>query len=213
MRPFSPRLLALAALLAAILPAGCGSKPPEGNALEEPNSAAAVASPAENEFNGKLSNLMNDLSVRYRPLEYEYDEDLLKILDRVEDRLAGRSEKLDPLPMKALTEDEQLAHFKECIERWSRKTGKTLRAELDPLKAEVASRKPGGPAFHPEFHKRFSAAFDEFIPIEVAEIRERRNVALHEQASPLLDEYRGQVPDAVRSAEETLNAPPYNVSK
>ena len=73
-------------------------------------------------------------------------------------------------------------HFRETLRRWKAKTGKDLRAEIDKLKAEVAARKPGGPPFHPDFHKHFSAVFDDLIPIEVAEIRERRNRYLHEKA-------------------------------
>lgn len=197
--------------LALALIAGCSPSTPEGNPLEEPGTAA-VADPSGAEFNSKLSDLMNETNARFRPVEYEFDEDLLAILDRVEARLSGKSETLEPLPMPKLDEAEQLAHFRETIRRWEAKTGKTLRAELDPLLAEVAARKPtGGPAFHPEFHKKFAAVFDDFIPIEVAEARERRNRALHEAARPLIEEYRSKAPEAVQRAEETLNAPPYNL--
>jgi hypothetical protein len=204
-----------AAVLIATLAcaAGCNQKPDEAPNVGPVGGTApaAAAEPEAGELNGKLSKLMVDLTARYRPLDYEYDEELLETLDRVEARLAGKSEALEPLPMPKLDEAEQLDHFRETVKRWSAKTGKSLRAEIDPLKAEVAARKPGGPSFHPDFHKRFSAAFDDFIPIEVAEVRERRNKALHEQAKPLLDEYRSRAPDAVKSAEQTLNAPPYNL--
>jgi hypothetical protein len=103
-------------------------------------------------------------------------------------------------------------HFRETIARWRAKTGKDLRAEIDPLKAQVAARKPGDPPFHPEFHKRFSAAFDALIPIEVAEIRERRNRVIHERAKPLLDAYRDKLPDIVLELETALNQPPYNLT-
>lgn len=199
--------------LLLVLLVGCGRGEPDGNPLEEPG-AASKLDPAGAEFNTKISGLMNDVNARYRPVEYEFNEDLLAILDRVESRLAGKIEKLDPLPMPKLDEAEQLDHFREVISRWSKQTGKTLRAELDPLLAEVAARKPaGGPAFHPEFHKKFAATFDAFIPIEVTEARERRNKALHEAAKPLLDEYRSKAPNAVKRAEETLNTPPYDSPK
>jgi hypothetical protein len=193
--------------------AGCNQKPDEGPDVGPVGKAAppAASEPEAGELNGKLSKLMGDLSARYRALDYEYDEDLLETLDRVEACLSGKSETLKPLPMPKLDEAEQLDHFRETVKRWSAKTGKTLRAAIDPLKAEVAARKPGDPPFNPDFHKRFSAAFDAFIPIEVVEIRERRNKALHEQAKPLLDEYRPKAPEAVKSAEQTLNAPPYNL--
>ena len=111
-----------------------------------------------------------------------------------------------------LDEQEEVEHFRETFRRWKAKTGKDLRAEIDPLKAEVAARKPGGPAFHPDFHKRFSAVFDDLIPIEVAEIRERRNRYIHERAKPLLDSYREKDADAVRRYEQFLSQPPYDVS-
>ena len=201
------------ALLSLVSASGCSgggsSSDPPGDATAK---GAGTLSPADQEFNTKISTLMNDLTAKYRQLEYEYDEDLLMTLDRIESRIAGKLEKLDPLPMPKLDEAEQIEHFRESIRRWSTKTGKTLRAEIDPLKAEVAARKPGGPAFHPEFHKKFSAAFDDLIGIEVAEIRERRNQALHAAAKPLLEEYRSKAPEAVRFAEQTLNTPPYNLS-
>ena len=114
--------------------------------------------------------------------------------------------------MPKLDEQEEMDHFRETFRRWKAKTGKDLRAEIDKLKAEVAARKPGGPAFHPDFQKRFSAVFDDLIPIEVAEIRERRNRYLHEQAKPLLDPHREKDPDAVREYEDVLNQPPYNLT-
>jgi hypothetical protein len=155
---------------------------------------------------------MNDAAARFRPLDYEYDEDLLRILDRVEADLSGKATGSPPHVMPNLDVEEEREHFRETFRRWKDKTGKDLRAEIDKLKAEVAARKPGGPAFHPDFHKRFSAAFDDLIPIEVAEIRERRNRYLHERAKTLLDPYREKDPDAVREFEQVLNQPPYNLT-
>ena len=103
-------------------------------------------------------------------------------------------------------------HFRETFRRWKAKTGKDLRAEIDTLAAEVAVRKPEGPRFYPDFHKRFAAVFDDLIPIEVAEIRERRNRYLHEQAKPMLDPFRETDPEAVREYEKVLNQPPYNLA-
>ena len=113
--------------------------------------------------------------------------------------------------MRKLDEQEEVDHFRETFRRWTAQTGKDLRAEIDKLKAEVAARKPGGPAFHPDFHKRFSAAFDDLIPIEVAEIRERRNQYIHRQAKTSLDSFREKDPDVVREFEDLLNRPPYNL--
>jgi len=164
-----------------------------------------------NTLMSEMNTLMNEATVRFRSLDYEYDEDLLQIVDRVEASLSGKAPGPYPRTMPKLDEQEEVEHFRETFRRWKAQTGKELRAEIDKLKAEVAARKPGGPAFHPDFHKRFSAAFDDLIPIEVAEIRERRNRYIHRRAKPLLDSYREKDPEAVRSYDEVLNQPPYNV--
>jgi hypothetical protein len=198
------------AVVLGLLP-GCGGPSPTGGEAAAGKSQPATADPTANELGGRVSRLIEEATAKYRPLEYEYDEDLLASLDRIEERLSGKSPKLDPRPMPRLDEAEQVEHFRETVRRWTAKTGKNLRAEIDPLKAEVAARKPGGPPFHPDFHKKFSAAFDDLIPIEVAELRERRNRYIHEKAGPILDEYRAKIPDDVNELEKTLNQPPYDL--
>src|SRR5262249_41642481 len=155
--------------------------------------------------------LLNEEGIRYASMEHDYDEDLLKTIDQAEAYLSGRLKGPTPRAMPKLTEQEEYDHLRETIRRWQAETGKDLRAEIDRLKAEVAARKPGGPAYHPDFHKRFAAVFDSFIPIEVAEIRERRNRVIHQSAKPLLDKYRDTAPDLVKQYEATLNAPPYDL--
>ena len=86
-----------------------------------------------------------------------------------------------------------------------------MRDEIDRLQADVAARKPGKSPNHPEFHKAFSAVFDDFIKIEVEEMHERRNRAIHREASSLLDKYRGSQPALVSETEAILDAPPYNL--
>lgn len=160
----------------------------------------------------KLNKVLNDASIRYASLEYEYDENLLTIIDKAEAYLSGKPKGSAPRAMPKLSELEEYEHIRETIRRWRAATGKDLRAEIDQLKAEVAARKPGGPAYHPDFHKKFAAIFDSFIAIEVREIRERRNRAIHEAAKPLFEEYRATAPDLVKKYEETLNAPPYQLT-
>jgi hypothetical protein len=198
--------------LALAWSSGCGGQAPTqadegGRPPLDPE-----ASRASQELGGRLSKLVSDSTARFRPLDYAYDEDLLAILDRFEGHLSGKAPGPPPRAMPRLDEREEVEHLRETIRRWEAKTGKHLRAELDKLKAEVAARKPGDPPFHPEFHKRFSAAFDELIPIEVAELRERRNRYLHEKAKPLLDAYREKYPDLVREHEDVLNKPPYQLA-
>lgn len=218
MRPLS---IALAASLSVFLTTGCGSGSTQPAAAVRPSPPPAAAGDADPEtaqaVREGMSRVINDASLRYLPLVYRYDEELLKILDQVEAHLSGRSDGPAPRFMAGegkrpgMTEEEELDHFRETIRRWQAKTGKDLRKEIDPLKAEVAERKPGGPRYHPEFHKRFSAAFDDFIPVEVAEIRERRNRYIHEHIRPLFDLYRAKAPAFIKAQEEILNQPPYNL--
>jgi hypothetical protein len=211
------RLIAGASLAWALTGfSGCGAPVPVPVLAPAAGAAGSPApsnaeSPASQEIGARLNQLINDATVRFRPLNYDYDEDLLQILDRVEASLSGTATGPVRRAMPRLDEQEEKDHFRETFRRWRAQTDKDLRAEIDPLKAEVAARKPGGPAFHPDFHKRFAAAFDDLIPIEVAEIRERRNRYIHERAKALLDPYREKDPDAVRPYEEILNQPPYNL--
>ena len=192
---------------------GCrGQTPaPAGSSGGGGPSSSAESPGAGQGLDAGLSRIISEAEVRFRPLNYEYDEDLLKMIDRVEAYLSGKMPGPAPRAMRRLDEQEELDHLSETIRRWKAKTGKDLRAEIDALKAEVASRKPGGPAYHPEFHKRFSLVFDDFIPIEVAELRERRNRYIHDRAKPLFDQFRQQDADAVHAQEAVLNQPPYNL--
>jgi hypothetical protein len=211
---------ALVTALTSLLFPGCsgGTTNP---AASLPNQSAAPADDADaataQAIRAGLSKVINDAGFHYLPLVYKYDEELLEILDRAEAYLSGRPESSAPRFMAGvekrpgLSEEEELDHFRETIRRWHSKTGKDLRKEVDTLKAEVASRKPGGPQYYPEFHKHFSTAFDDFIPIEVAEIRERRNQYIHEQIKPLFDKYRAIAPKHVEAQEDLLNKPPYNL--
>jgi hypothetical protein len=208
-----PSVTSIALALALALLPGCrGQTPPQANGG---GGGGPRASPeptgAHEEVGASLSRLLNDAQGRFRALNYEYDEDLLVTIDRVEAYLSGKSPGPAPRAMPKLDEQEEMDHFTETIRRWKAKTGKDLRVEIDALKAEVAARKPGGPAFHPDFHKHFSLVFDDFIPIEVAEIRERRNRYLHEKAKPLFDAHRAKFPDVVREHESFLDKPPYNL--
>ena len=84
----------------------------------------------------------------FRPLEYEYNEDLLKILDQFDDHQKARP-RARPRAMPKLDEEEEVAHLRETIRRWEAKSGKSLRAEVDKLKAAVAARSRARPRSTP----------------------------------------------------------------
>jgi hypothetical protein len=207
-------LAAVASLmLALLLLSGCGTPSshdaPSGGAGDPPQSPEAAQ--ASQEIGNRLSTLINDASDRYAPLDYEYDEDLLTKLDQIDASLSGKTAGSPPRLLPKLDEQEEVDHFRETNRRWQSATGKDLRTEVDKLKAEVDARKPGDKPFHPEFHKHFSAAFDKLIPIEVAEMRERRNKYIHENAKAIFDQYREKHPAVVREHEGALNKPPYEL--
>ncbi len=202
-------------LAAALAVAGCARESSESAGGPDPVLAADPA--ATQALQGGISDAVNEAGTRYLPLSYRSSEDLVAILDRVEAQLSDEGEGSYPRYLAGdekrpgIEESEELDHFRESIRRWEARTGKQLRATIDPLKAEVAARKPDGPNVHPEFHKRVSSAFDDFIKIEVEEMRERRNQAIHEQVQPLLEKYRTTHPELVRHFEAILNTPPYNL--
>jgi hypothetical protein len=202
-------------LLAALLASGCG-EPARPTAADDPGAVLAADPAATAAIQDALSHAINEATVRYAPLQYEYDEDLLAMLDQIDAHLAG--DKSVPAPRflagtpdrPRLDEPEELDHYRETLRRWKAATGKDLRALIDPLKAEVAARQPAV-GLHPDFHKRFSAALDDLIKIEVAEMRERRNRAIHAAAEAVFAKYRATHPALVRHFEATLDAPPYNL--
>jgi hypothetical protein len=187
---------------------------PQGGAFLAKKPAPVDTGPKTpgDELAAELSKILNEEGIRYASMEHDYDEDLLATIDKAEAYLSGRLKGPAPRAMKKLTEQEEYDHLRETIRRWQAQTGKNLRSEIDPLKAEVAARQPGGPTYYPDFHKRFAAVFDSFIPIEVAEMRERRNRVIHQAAKPLLEKYRDTAPDLVKQYEATLDAPPYNLA-
>lgn len=195
-------------LLSLLVPTlGCR---PQANDDPSAGGSAAIESNPElfNELQAELSELINATSLTYQQLEYDYAEDLLDRLDRYEAYLAGDSTEDPPRFMPNLDAEEELDHLREVIRRWEDQTGKNLREEIDALKADVAAR-TGEEQFYPEFQKKFSAAFDDFIKIEVAEIIERRNRVIHQQAEDLLGPHRAAHPEIVEHFEAMLASPQY----
>jgi hypothetical protein len=193
------------------LAGGCG-KPAAPPAPKTDPALAALEADQETTkaIRDALTQVINEATIRYSRLEYSYDEGLLEKLDLIESRLSGKKKAPTTRLLPNLNEGEELDHFRETARRWEASTGKKLRASIDPLKADVAARKPGIP-YRPEFHKKFAAEFDDFIKIEVGEARERRNRRIHEKAKPILDKYRPTHPEIVAHFQKMIGSPPYNL--
>jgi hypothetical protein len=193
--PDRRNFLGLVVSLLAATGSGCG---PKGTGTDLPAETSLQGDPETNlAIQEGLNTIINEAVSRYKPLKYEYDEGLLTILDQVESHLSGKATGAPPRFMPKLDEAEEQDHFRETIRRWESRSGQSLRAAMDPLIAEVAARKPGA-AFHPDFHKRFGAVFDSFIPIEVGEAHERQNRVIHAKAEGLMAGYQGTRPEEVK---------------
>ena len=110
--PAAPRPVVALLLLASW---GCGpGGPPEP-------APSAVGDPAVRQaLSDGLGAIINDASLKYAPLTYEYDEDLLATIDRVEARVSGREKAADPgakLMPKLDAAEGEAAHFRETIRR------------------------------------------------------------------------------------------------
>jgi hypothetical protein len=195
-----------------VLAGGCSkpASPPSPSA--EPAVAALGSDPDTTKaIQDAVTQVINEATIRYIPLEYNYDEGLLEELDLIESRLSHKAKAPTTRLLPKLDEAEELDHFRETVRRWEASTGKKLRASIDPLKADVAARKPGVP-YHPAFHKKFAAEFDDFIKIEVGEARERRNRQIHEKAKPIFDKYRTAHPETVAHFQKLIDTPPYDLA-
>jgi hypothetical protein len=203
-----------AACVGLVAAPGCGDHTPAaGPGAGSGPPPAALASDDEALFQklrAEVSTVINDATIRYTPLQYRYSEGLLDILDQVERALSGKAQGKPTRFLPKLDAQDELDHFRETVRRWEAKTGRNLRTEVDVLKADVAARKPGE-RVHPEFQRRFAAVFDDLVALEVAELRERRNRAIHAAAEKILAPYRAEHAEPVRRLEAVLNAPPYNV--
>jgi hypothetical protein len=190
--------------------AGCGHPTPPPLKVQPATGTPQGETDTNQAIQSALTRIINEATIHYIPLEYQYDEDLLQQLDLIENRLSGKAKAATTRLLPKLDEAEELDHFRETVRRWEAATGKKLRASLDPLKAEVAARKPGT-RYYPEFHKKFGAEFDDFIKIEVLEMRERRNREIHGKAKAIFDKYRAAHPEIVAEYQKMIDAPPYNL--
>ncbi|WP_169975111.1 hypothetical protein [Tautonia rosea] len=197
-------------VLLGLLSAGCGDSTQGGRESLEGPSLSQEDQRLYQELMQKISLIINDQSARYTPLQYDYNEGLLEILDQIEPFLNGEAEGEPPRFLTDLDPEEELDHLRETVSRWEDTTGLDLRTEIDRFKELIALREPGQSSF-PGFHAEFSKSFDEFIAIEVAEMRERTNRAIHAEAEVLMDPHRESSPEVIRRIEEVLNTPPYNL--
>lgn len=204
---------ALLSGIACLCLSGCGRT--ETPVPDEPAVSAAPRSPAASKADEDLSRIINEASTRFTSLDYAFNEDLLRIVDETEAYLAAAPDarKTMKLPrhLPKLDEQEELDHFRTTITNWEAKTGKKLRAEIDRTKAAVASRAANDKEAAIAFNKDFSATFDEFIKVEVNDLRERRNRWIHERAAPLIEEIRSKDAAEADRMRKILDAPPYDI--
>jgi hypothetical protein len=207
--PMAVRRIQLVLGIILLLACGCGhpaAPPPRA----DPGAAVLEADPATTQaIRSDLSQIINEATIHYIPLQYDYDEDLLEKLDLLENRITGKDKASTTRLLPKLDEAEERDHLFETVRRWEAATGKKLRASIDPLKADVAARKPGVP-YHPEFHKKFAAEFDGLIKIEVLEARERRNRQIHDKADAILQKYHSTHPEIVTYFQKMIDEPPYD---
>jgi hypothetical protein len=195
-----------------VLVAGCGGRETAVNGRDSPDLPPLSGEDrvVYQKLESQVNTIVNDQTMRYSPLEYKYSDHLLEIIDEVERILAGKNEGEPRRFLPKLGAQEEVDHLRETVRLWEAQTGKNLRAEVDALKVDVAARKPGV-AYHPEFQRKFSQVFDKFIALEVTELRERRNRAIHVAAEALLAPIRDKNPEPVRRIEEILNQPSYQL--
>ncbi|MGE3821695.1 MAG: hypothetical protein AB7I30_19965 [Isosphaeraceae bacterium] len=213
-RPISALARMIATSLVVGLAVGCESR---STVDQEPPGATASPMSAEDQavfqkLKSQVDAIVSAKVERYGELRYEYTEGLLDTLDQIERTLAGEIKGEPPRFLTKLDPEDEREHLRETVRRWEARTGKNLRAEIDVLKADVASRKEGE-RHHPEFQRKFSKSFDDFILVEVTEIHERRNRAIHAAAEELLAPLREKHPEPVRRIEALLNTPPYHLPK
>jgi hypothetical protein len=194
---------------------GCNSsnsdnKPVAGETANTPQAAPEVAS-----SNEALSKIINEATTRFSTLDYDFNEDLLKIMDDFARYFATNSDARKALKFERqlpkLDEAEEISHFQESVKRWETKTGKTLRAEVDRIKKLLEARDAKNKESLANFNREFSTAFDDFVKIEVDELRERRNRWIHDKAKPVIEELKSKNSAAAASIESTLNNPPYQL--
>lgn len=200
--------------LALMAGQGCGPASNDNTATAETGTSAQV-SPEMAKINEQVSKIINDATSQFASLDYEFNEDLLKILDTLSAYFESKPEaraslKLDRY-LPSIDQADESAHFAESIKRWETKSGKNMRAEVNRLKAILAKRDVQEKQSLVNFNKEFSSTFDDFVKIEVDELRERRNRLIHEKARPLLESLRAKDAAAATKIETTLNSPPYNL--
>jgi hypothetical protein len=199
----------------AALAVGCDSTGPNSAAPPDAKAQAAEALRSADPktfatIETDVRKVVNDATVRYWPLDYDTDEQLVEILDQAEAQIAaGASEPLKRY-LNRLEPEEELDHFRETIRRWKTKTGLDLRATIDDLKADIAGRDPKQTTF-PEFHKKFAATLADFVKLGHEELRERRNRMIHDNLDAALDPHRQTHPAIVEHFETFYSQPPYNL--
>lgn len=207
--------ITLCLMLILTISGGCGSSSSDNTEIAKAPQSVSTVNSDEAKINEAVSKIINDATTKYASLDYAFNEDLLKILDQFAGYYAATPENRKAVKLERqlpkLDESEEIQHFEESIKRWEKKNARSLRSEVDRLKSLLAKRNTADKQSQVEFNKQFSAAFDDFVKIEVDELRERRNRWIHDKARPVIEELKATSSAAAGKVEATLNAPPYNL--
>src|SRR5262249_51763952 len=130
-------------LAVSLVTVGCGTSdsPPDARTRAEQNlrnSDPVMFARIEDD----VRKVVSDATVRYWPLEYGTDEQLVDYLDQVNKQIALGAAEPSKRYLMHMEPKEEFDHIRETIRRWSARTGKNLRSTIDGLKADIANRDP-----------------------------------------------------------------------
>lgn len=208
MRLFRRVLLVLALGLFALSANGCGDPAPKA----PPSEAVAKASDPQvfQEVQERLDRIIAEASERYRPMECDQAEDLMRLLDRISQRLSGRFDPNDPRILPHLSEAEEQELLLGCINRWKNTTGKTPDAVLPGL-LKMWSEAKLDDALREEFRTKANQAMGGFLTQVQRSFQRQRNLVIRERSKPLFDQYRERHPLIAAYFEASLNTPQFAI--
>ena len=110
-----------------VLASGCGGRSTDGQGASSqalpPLSGEDQA--VYRELESKINEIINETTLKYTGLRYDYSEGLLKMLDQIESTLSGKAEGDPPRFLSQLEPEEEREHFRETVGAGRRRPGRT----------------------------------------------------------------------------------------